>query len=148
MGIKPRPILVVPRWRVSEHDPDVRYAVISITDTRDPDAKIPKRWGLLGVLRLRFNDLMPPEDPWEDAPQGVVFMSDDDGLKVRQFIEQMKDAEMFIVHCEAAAGRSPSLSFAICDALGWGRGVLVAAGDIYRDAPNRHVYETTFKALK
>ena len=78
-------------------------AIISITDTNSPQNKFDHPPWLKAVLRLQFDDVLA------DSFWGLC-IKDEDALKIKQFVDQVKTkVDRIIVHCEAGVSRSAGL---------------------------------------
>jgi predicted protein tyrosine phosphatase len=150
-----RKIVVLPEFEVGRYLPTVPYIIVSITDP-SKEAFIPPSRFKLGLLRLQFMDIDILINGFEDFHwyNGEMLtdlcMQESHAELVREFINTHKDkAELLIVHCRAGISRSPSMSFAICDALGLDRDIIEWWENWpHKEAPNRHVYELTKKAFQ
>jgi predicted protein tyrosine phosphatase len=132
------------------------FAVISITDPPpySEPVRFRLRWGLRAVLPLSFHDFDPPRhDPAiliDGKPLTSWTMTAADAEAVRAFVaEHAETAKILLIHCEAGVSRSPSMAFAIADAMGWPRKVVQwgRPGMNAMKAPNGHVYRTTLAAF-
>lgn len=84
---------------------------ISITCPNEPNIIFANNPNILGIFRMKFNDL---EIDTENLPAPV--QSDFDGLK--NFIDAFKDeVSEVVIHCGAGASRSPGVGVAVCEYL-------------------------------
>lgn len=112
-------------------------AVISISTVGDelPDFKIEKLG--IEVLFLSFDDV-------EDDDKFYTPISDIDALNIKDFIEENKDVETLVVHCDAGVSRSAAVAAAV--------GKYLFNDDMFifgrpRFCPNRTVYRKVLKAF-
>ena len=111
------------------------YAVISVTDPRSRQARIPKTPGCRGILRLRFHDAIPR--PGEPAEPPLRYAAAKDADAVRRFVDEHKGSVgAFVLHCNAGMSRSPAVAAALAEYLGEDPEPFWQSA-----APNLHVHE-------
>ena len=128
---------------VAEHTkPHPGWVVISITDPRQPLAKIQEGWH--AVLRVQFFDTgVPMTNPiapliMEKYPPITPATAE----KIAMFILQHQDKN-FLVHCEAGISRSAGVAMAIHDTVGHPLRIM----DRY-DFMNSYVHQLVYCALE
>lgn len=116
-------------------------SVISITSTDEPAVAFPPNEHLLGVLRLRFNDLTSAWDE-EGLPYGrpLPQMEDFDGLS--SFVRGLQ-GQRLIVHCWEGVSRSAAVAMAIYEYRGRQDQLVTQE----RTSPNPRVYALARRAL-
>ena len=121
MSEEPRHVQFFPR-QVIEGMPygDPRTALISITDPGDP-ARLPEGWA--GVLRLEFDDIVPPFPILiRDGNQhrDLIPFNESMGTQVLEFVGAVPpDVNRVIVHCNAGISRSAAVARFLADYYGY-----------------------------
>ena len=105
-----------------------REAMISITGTGEPRARLKRGWS--HVLRLTFDDI-------EEPRLGGKLFSEEDADRVISFLDRIEGkVDHVIAHCRLGLSRAPAIVKFISERYD--------LGDGFRNARtfNRHVYET------
>ncbi|MFA9479428.1 hypothetical protein ACERK3_14155 [Phycisphaerales bacterium AB-hyl4] len=111
------------------------YAVISVTDPERPAARIPRASGCGAVLRLRFHDAEP--FPGFRIPPNIIPTGGADAEQLARFVrEHQGQVDVYVIHCEQGASRSPAIAAAIAEHL-----KLDPRPYWQQYVPNRYVYE-------
>lgn len=145
-------LIVRPEWRVNHLELAERYAVVSLTDPAPlgRPANIEPRPLQAAVGRWEFVDLKG-----KAAERHPLAMQPHHAAGIWDFVHaQLQDGvETFVVHCFAAARRSPSVAIAIADCLMWPHANIdwhtydpVEQRKRFRP-PNPHVYQTMTAAF-
>lgn len=96
------------------------------------------------VLRLYFHDITEPitDDPVHD----YKLFSDEQADTILDWLENIKDDELVIVHCAGGVSRSPAIVLFMTDYLGYELSLdMFCNGDF--SLMNTYVYDTLVKRL-
>ena len=111
--------------------------IISISDELTDYPSAPFRSdqnGVKGILRLRF----------DDVDKGASVMTDEDGVRIRDFLEHNSNIQSIIVHCDAGQSRSAGVAAAILKAK-TGSDMQIFKRAFYK--PNMYCYRITLQKL-
>ena len=97
------------------------------------------------VLRLYFHDITEPitDDPFHD----YVIFSDDQADSILNWLENLSDPSLVIVHCSAGVSRSPAVVLFMIDYLGYELELDTFCKGNF-SLMNTHVYDTLVKRYK
>lgn len=97
------------------------------------------------VLRLYFHDITEPitDDPFHD----YVIFSDEQADSILDWLANLENPELVIVHCSAGVSRSPAVVLFMMDYLDYELDIDIFCKDNF-SLMNPHVYDTLVKRYK
>lgn len=117
---------------ISIRTPDDEQAVFNLENDTIKD-----------ILHLSFYDVSTES---QDIFKGYPAMTDDDALKIKEFVLKWKDkVDTIIVHCDAGVSRSAGVAAGILDGLDQDSSQIF---DNNRYLPNSLCYRKTLNAFK
>lgn len=117
---------------ISIRTPDDEQAVFNLENDTIKD-----------ILHLSFYDVSTEA---QDICKGYPAMTDDDALKIKEFVLKWKDkVDTIIVHCDAGVSRSAGVAAGILDGLNQDSSQIF---DNNRYLPNSLCYRKTLNAFK
>jgi len=125
-------------WTAESFEGNRPYLVISITDPKQPEAKIPKNENIRGILRVQFDDI-------DKEINGYKQIDSYQADQIASFIKHgIRFVDFIVVHCEAGISRSAGVSMAITD---WMIANDMEVREKEYPCANRLVYRMVYESL-
>jgi len=117
-------ILVMSKQMMQQEESKIimKHIVISIRSySKNPEkyhVKFSDNSNRIALLSVDFDDISHSQYLDFGVKYGLNLFSEDQAKQIWNFVQEHKDTELLIVHCDAGVCRSPAIAAAIAEGLG------------------------------